>query len=81
MQVISHSNGQVWSSTRMLVSGLPEAREGTFHIPKKALKHHTQILANLHCNDHMAFNDGTCCSSPERTTILQNLTYSVLAVW
>ncbi|KAK9502450.1 hypothetical protein O3M35_011229 [Rhynocoris fuscipes] len=79
-EIISRSNGQVWSSTRMLVSGLPESREGTLHIPRKALKHHTQILANLHCNDHMAFNDGTCCSSPERTTILQNLTYSLLAV-
>lgn len=78
-QVLYHSKAQVWSSTRALVSGLGGWDGLT--VPPKALKHHTQILANLHCNDHMAFNDGTCCSSPERTTIIQRLAYSAVAVW
>lgn len=76
-EVLYHSKAQIWASTMALVSGLG-GWDG-HHIPSKALKHHTQILANLHCNDHMAFNDGTCCSSPERTTLIQRLTYSGIA--
>ena len=29
---------------------------------------------NLYCNDHMNFNDGTCCSSMEPVTTLQIIT-------
>ncbi|XP_014250867.1 N-acetylneuraminate 9-O-acetyltransferase [Cimex lectularius] len=77
-EALYKSGAQVWSSTRMLVSG-NDAWDG-LHIPVKALRHHTQILANLHCNDHMAFNDGTCCSSPEHRTMLQSLTYTFLGI-
>ncbi|KAL1129008.1 hypothetical protein AAG570_013540 [Ranatra chinensis] len=80
-EMMVNSGVQVWSSSRALVSGLvSEARDGGLHIPARSLHHHTQILTNLHCNDHMAFYDGTCCSSPEQRTTLQSLTYSVLAV-
>uniref|UniRef100_A0A146L4G4 CAS1 domain-containing protein 1 n=1 Tax=Lygus hesperus TaxID=30085 RepID=A0A146L4G4_LYGHE len=76
--VLYKSGAQVWASTRALVSGFSDSWDGE-HIPPKALRHHTQILTNLHCNEHMAFNDGTCCSSPERRTMLQTLAYTFLA--
>ncbi|KAF4524562.1 hypothetical protein B566_EDAN017447 [Ephemera danica] len=37
-----------------------------------------EILLNMYCNDHMNYNDGTCCSSAEPATTLQVLT-AVLA--
>ncbi|CAB0017001.1 unnamed protein product [Nesidiocoris tenuis] len=76
-EALYRSGAQVWSSTRALVSGFSDAWDGE-HIPAKALRHHTQILTNLHCNEHMAFNDGTCCSSPEQRTTLQTLAYTFL---
>lgn len=46
-----------------------------------ALKHDTQILLNMYCNDHMNFNDGTCCSSVEPYTVLQVVTFSIFFIW
>ena len=35
------------------------------------------MLLNLHCNDKMNFNDGTCCKSTDRVTSLQMITMAV----
>ena len=39
-----------------------------------------QILMNKYCNDHMNFNDGTCCSSSEPVTTLQIITAGIFGV-
>jgi N-acetylneuraminate 9-O-acetyltransferase len=45
-----------------------------------ALKHDIQIILNMYCNDNMNYNDGTCCSTSEKYTILQIITYSLFLV-
>ena len=35
------------------------------------------MLLNLHCNDKMNFNDGTCCKTTDRVTSLQLITMAV----
>lgn len=51
------------------------------HLGQTPLRHDTQILLNAYCNDHMNFNDGTCCSSAEPYTTLQVITFSAFGVW
>lgn len=51
------------------------------HLAARALKHDTQILLNMYCNDNMNFNDGSCCSSAEPYTTLQIVTFAILGVW
>ncbi|MPC82273.1 CAS1 domain-containing protein 1 [Portunus trituberculatus] len=38
----------------------------------------SQILMNLYCNDHLNFNDGTCCNSREAVTMTQIATFAAL---
>ena len=40
-----------------------------------------QILLNLYCNDHLNFNDGTCCNSREAVTMTQIATFAALCFW
>ena len=35
-------------------------------------------MMNLHCNDNMNFNDGTCCKSSDPTTNIQLISLSVM---
>lgn len=66
----------VWSSARLVAQGfkdliLKKGSNDGLHVDDKALKFSIQILLNLYCNDHMNYNDGTCCSDPEKSTIIQ----------
>lgn len=66
----------VWSSARLVAQGfkdvvLKEDNNDGLHISSRALRFSIQILWNLYCNDHMNYNDGTCCSDPEKSTIIQ----------
>ncbi|XP_046397120.1 N-acetylneuraminate 9-O-acetyltransferase [Ischnura elegans] len=80
MEILQHSGAQLWSSSRLIAQGNLEESDDGLHIGPLALKHDTQILLNMYCNDHMNFNDGTCCSSPEHYTTLQVVTFSSLGV-
>lgn len=89
MEVIRYSRAksvQIWSSARLVVQGYqdaisdPKHRDG-LHINSHALKFSIQILLNLYCNDHMNYNDGTCCSDPEKFTIVQKLFFFTLALF
>lgn len=51
------------------------------YLGSSCLRHDTQLLLNAYCNDHMNFNDGTCCSSAESYTTLQVLTFAVFGIW
>ena len=48
------------------------------HFSDTVLKLDTQILLNMYCNNHMNYNDGTCCSDGEPVTVLQIITGSWL---
>ncbi|XP_046659360.1 LOW QUALITY PROTEIN: N-acetylneuraminate 9-O-acetyltransferase [Homalodisca vitripennis] len=72
MEVLEHSKVEVWSSCRLVAQ--------TKQPGQAIYLHDTQILLNSYCNDHMNYNDGTCCSSAEPYTSLQVVTFSVLAV-
>jgi len=72
MEVIEQSRAKVWSSCRLVA----QAR----YLAKSIYVHDTQMLLNAYCNDHMNYNDGTCCSSAEPHTSLQVVTASVFAV-
>lgn len=66
----------IWSSARLVAQGyndaiIDKANNDGLHINSNALKFSIQILLNLYCNDHMNYNDGTCCSDPEKSTVIQ----------
>ena len=44
------------------------------HLSDTVLKLDAQILLNMYCNNHMNYNDGTCCSDGEPVTVLQIIT-------
>lgn len=75
---------QVWSSARLVAQGYGDAimdntNNDGLHANTNALKFVVQMLFNLYCNDHMNYNDGTCCSDPERLTGIQTFVLLALA--
>ncbi|CAK1585891.1 unnamed protein product [Parnassius mnemosyne] len=67
MEILRHSAVRVWGAARLVAGGGASA----------ALRHCAQILLNMFCNDHMNFNDGSCCAQPEPYTQLQMLTFAL----
>ncbi|KFM77879.1 CAS1 domain-containing protein 1, partial [Stegodyphus mimosarum] len=80
MDIFHHSKVLIWSSSRLVCQGLYQDQEDGLHMGKNALNYAVQILLNMYCNDHMNYNDGTCCSSPEPVTVLQLVVFSILGV-
>ncbi|XP_058468015.1 N-acetylneuraminate 9-O-acetyltransferase isoform X2 [Malaya genurostris] len=78
--ILSYSEAKIWSSSKMIASGLIDEFIDGNHLSMLALKHDVQILLNMYCNDYMNYNDGTCCSSAESYTIIQVITYALLGV-
>ncbi|KAL4702687.1 hypothetical protein ACJJTC_018310 [Scirpophaga incertulas] len=74
VEILSHSAAKVWSSVRLVASGAPGMG---LTLSPTALRHDTQVLLNMFCNDHMNFHDGSCCAQPEPYTQLQLLTFAV----
>lgn len=81
IEVLSHSNVNLWWSLRLVGQGMITESNDGIHLARKSLRHDTQILLNMYCNDYMNFNDGTCCSSTESHTTLQIVTFVILAIW
>lgn len=79
--ILSYSDAKIWSSSKMIASGLVDEFVDGNRLGTLALKHDIQILLNMYCNDYMNYNDGTCCSSAETYTIIQVVTYATLGVW
>ncbi|KPM02345.1 CAS1 domain-containing protein [Sarcoptes scabiei] len=76
----------IWSSARLISLGFKDARSqndtssrSSFRVHPNSLKFSIQILLNLYCNDQMNYNDGTCCSDPERYTLIQLIVLALLA--
>lgn len=79
--ILGYSDAKIWSSGKMIASGLRDEFVDGHKLGTLALKHDVQILLNMYCNDYMNYNDGTCCSSAETHTIIQVITYALLGVW
>ena len=81
IQILSHSGAHLWESCKLVGAGnLEQSPDGYISSPL-SLRHKIQILLNTHCNDHMNFDDGTCCSYPEAATTLQLVSLFILALW
>jgi len=65
------SSVHIWSSSRLLASGFLSSMSDGLHVSAAALQWDSQILLNMYCNDHMNFNDGTCCTSVEPASVVQ----------
>ncbi|KAL0871614.1 hypothetical protein ABMA27_004143 [Loxostege sticticalis] len=78
VEILTHSAAKIWSSTRLVSSGA--ASDDGVSLSHTALRHTAQILLNMFCNDHMNFNDGSCCAQPEPHTPLQLLTIALFAL-
>lgn len=75
IEILTHSAARIWSSPRLVSLGaLPP--DGV-SVSDTALRHSAQILLNMFCNDHMNFDDGSCCAQPEPYTQLQILTFAL----
>ncbi|KAG5898071.1 hypothetical protein JTB14_001777 [Gonioctena quinquepunctata] len=80
IEVLSHSFADMWWSLRLVGQGMITESPDGIHLAKRPLRHDTQILLNMYCNDNMNFNDGTCCSSVEVRTTLQIVTFAILGI-
>lgn len=76
-----HSGTHLWKSSQLIGQGVIEQSPDGYLASPLSLRHKVQILLNTHCNDHMNFGDGTCCSDPEAATTLQLVTILTLALW
>ncbi|XP_015593791.1 N-acetylneuraminate 9-O-acetyltransferase [Cephus cinctus] len=80
VKILSHSEAHLWESCRLVGTGVLEQSPDGYLASPLSLRHKIQILLNTHCNDHMNFDDGSCCSYPEAATTLQLVTLSILAL-
>lgn len=80
IQILSHSETRIWQSSKLVGTGVLEQSPDGYLASPLSLRHKVQILLNTYCNDHMNFDDGSCCSYPEPATTLQLLSLSALAL-
>ncbi|CAH2039234.1 unnamed protein product, partial [Iphiclides podalirius] len=96
MEILRHSAARVWGAARLVAAGAGAGAggdggeggargasgEGASRggASRTALRHCAQILLNMFCNDHMNFNDGSCCAQPEPYTQLQMLTFALFSL-
>ncbi|XP_063363249.1 N-acetylneuraminate 9-O-acetyltransferase [Cydia amplana] len=80
IEILTHSAARIWSAPRLVARGAREAGGDGRALSPRALRHDAQILLNMFCNDHMNFNDGSCCAMPEPHTQLQLLTFAMFLV-
>ncbi|KAJ2943540.1 hypothetical protein O0L34_g16649 [Tuta absoluta] len=78
IEILTHSAAKIWNSPRLVSQGAM-SDDGTL-LSDTALRHCAQILLNMFCNDHMNFNDGSCCAAPEPYTRLQIVTQVLFVV-
>ncbi|CAH0584540.1 unnamed protein product [Chrysodeixis includens] len=73
IEILTHSAAKIWNSARLVAEG----GGGDVMLSSTSLRHAAQLLLNMFCNDHMNFNDGSCCAEPEPYTQLQILTFAL----
>ncbi|OAD62072.1 CAS1 domain-containing protein 1 [Eufriesea mexicana] len=80
IKILSHSDAHIWESSKLVGAGVLEQSPDGYLASPLSLRHKVQILLNTYCNDHMNFDDGSCCSYPEPATTLQLLSLSALTL-
>ncbi|RWS30776.1 hypothetical protein B4U80_10615 [Leptotrombidium deliense] len=83
MDVLRYSVSEgvhIWSSSRLVSQGYNDDQSDGLHMGSVALGYAVQMLLNMYCNDHMNYNDGTCCSDPESVTTIQVVTFAFFGV-
>lgn len=80
-KVLSKSSAEMWWSSRLVSQGGMNDSPDGVHSSNASLRLRAQILLNLYCNDHMNFNDGTCCSSTEPYNSLQSYMLLFFIIW
>ncbi|XP_078042610.1 N-acetylneuraminate (7)9-O-acetyltransferase [Augochlora pura] len=80
LKILSHSDAHIWESSKLVGTGVLEQSPDGYLASPLSLRHKVQILLNTYCNDHMNFDDGSCCSYAEPATTLQLLSLSGLAL-
>jgi len=78
--IIEESAAELWTSNVMIAKSYLKDSVDGIHISDPALKLDSQILLNMYCNNHMNYNDGTCCSDGEPVTVLQIITACVFGI-
>ncbi|XP_005182016.2 N-acetylneuraminate 9-O-acetyltransferase [Musca domestica] len=78
--VFRYTDATVWEAAWQISNGLVDTAIDGYKLCTLGLKHYTQLLLNMYCNDNMNYNDGSCCSSAEPYTVLQIVTYAVFGV-
>ena len=68
----------MWTSMARISEMALDRMPGGMYLSDKVVDQGVQMLLNLHCNDNMNFNDGTCCKRTDKITNLQLITISVL---
>ncbi|CAH1788983.1 unnamed protein product [Owenia fusiformis] len=76
----TNSKATLWSSSRLVAQGYNRDSVDGLHLGPVALNIDFQMLVNRYCNDHMNYNDGTCCRSMEPITVVQLITASVFGL-
>ncbi|XP_066590612.1 N-acetylneuraminate 9-O-acetyltransferase [Prorops nasuta] len=79
-EILPRSGCRLWESSRLVGAGVLEQSSDGYLASPLSLRHKIQILLNAYCNDHMNFDDGSCCSYPESATTLQLVSLSVAAL-
>ncbi|KAK9877974.1 hypothetical protein WA026_020189 [Henosepilachna vigintioctopunctata] len=79
VEVLTYSSADFWWSKRLIGEGMISESSDGIHLTSKPLRHNTQILLNMYCNDYMNFDDGTCCSSTESYTTVQIVTFFIMS--
>ncbi|KAK3082767.1 hypothetical protein FSP39_004725 [Pinctada imbricata] len=81
LNTLSDTEARIWSSSRLIAQGIRggDSLDG-LHISKPALTLDIMMLLNMYCNDHMNYNDGTCCRIPDGATTLQIITAAFFLV-
>lgn len=74
-KILRYTDATIWEAAAMISSSLSDRAIDGYKLCELGLKHYTQLLWNMYCNDYMNYNDGSCCSSAEPYTLLQMVTY------
>ncbi|TRY61460.1 hypothetical protein TCAL_03164 [Tigriopus californicus] len=67
-----------WESVPSLVEEFINDLTDGIHMPVPALKQASLMLLNLHCNEKMNFQDGSCCKKSDSPTSLQMFSFGLV---
>lgn len=79
-KILRYTDATIWEAATLISNSLSDYAIDGYKLCELGLKHYTQLIWNMYCNDYMNYNDGSCCSSAEPYTLLQVVTFTFFAV-